>query len=50
MTTDANLIAAAADLLKQLEHAVRWFDQLKPADINRYKAVIAKAKGEKCSN
>lgn len=34
------------ELLKELEHAVRWFDQITPADVARYKAAIAKAKGE----
>lgn len=42
---DARLIAAAPDLLKQLQHAVRFFDQLNPSDIERYLAVIAKATG-----
>jgi hypothetical protein len=42
---NARLIAAAPELLKELEHAVRWFDQLNPADIARYRAVIAKATG-----
>jgi len=40
---DARLIAAAPELLRELEHAVRWFDQLTSADIARYEAVIAKA-------
>ena len=42
---DALLIAAAPDLLKQLQHVVRFFDQLNPSDIERYLAVIAKATG-----
>lgn len=42
---NGHLIAAAPELLEQLQHAVRWFDQLKPEDIERYRAVIAKATG-----
>jgi hypothetical protein len=42
---DARLIASAPDLLAALEHAVRFFDQLKPEDVARYRAAIAKATG-----
>lgn len=31
-----------AELIAALEHAIRWFDQLKPEDIARYLAIIAK--------
>lgn len=34
-----------ADLLEMLKHAVHWHDQLTPADIARYEAVISKAEG-----
>lgn len=47
-TDDAEAVLRAAgfpDLLRELQHAVRWFDQLTPADIQRYRAVIAKATG-----
>jgi hypothetical protein len=43
---NARLIAAAPDLLRELQHAVHWFDQLTPEDVARYRAVIAKATGE----
>lgn len=33
------------ELLDALKHAVHWHDQLTPADIARYEAVIAKAEG-----
>jgi len=42
---DKRLIAAAPDLLKQLQHVVRFFDQLNQSDIDRYSAAIAKATG-----
>lgn len=42
---NARLIAAAPELLEALEHAVRWFDQLKPEDIARYRVSIEKATG-----
>lgn len=42
---DGLLLAAAPDLLEALQHAVRWFDQLKPEDIARYRIAIAKALG-----
>ena len=42
----ADVLAAAPDLLKMLEHVVRWFDQLQPVDVKRYQAVIAKARGQ----
>lgn len=42
---DKLLIAAAPDLLKQLQHVVRFFDQINPADVERYRAAIAKATG-----
>jgi hypothetical protein len=34
-----------AELLVALQHAVRWFDQLKPEDIARYRVAIARATG-----
>lgn len=40
------LASAAPDLLKELQHVVRWFDQITPADVARYRAVITKATGE----
>lgn len=40
---NAYLIAAAPELLEALQHAVHWFDQLKPEDIARYRIAIAKA-------
>lgn len=40
---NARLIAAAPELLETLQHAIHWHDQLTPADIARYEAVIAKA-------
>jgi hypothetical protein len=43
---NARLIAAAPDLLRELQHAVRWFDQIKPDDVARYRAAIAKATGK----
>ena len=42
---NARLIAAAPDLLAHLQHVVRFFDQINPADVARYRAVIAKATG-----
>lgn len=42
---NAALYAAAPDVLAALQHAVHWFDQLKPEDITRYRAAIAKATG-----
>ena len=42
---DRELIAAAPELLEALQHVVLWHDQLTPTDIERYKAVIAKATG-----
>lgn len=46
---DANvrLAASAPDLLKQLQHVVRFFDQLNQSDIDRYRASISKATGSK---
>lgn len=49
---DARLISAAPDLLEALEDAVSWFCQLDDwsgvgdPNIGKYKAAIAKAKGE----
>jgi hypothetical protein len=43
---DARLIAAAPELLAELQHFVFFYDQLKPEDLARAKAVIAKATGE----
>ena len=40
------LIAAAPELLAQLQHAVRWHDQLNSVDIERMRGVIAKAEGK----
>ena len=40
---DHYLCAAAPDLLAQLSHVVRFWDQLTPEDIERYKSVISKA-------
>jgi len=37
------LAATAPELLADLQHVVRWFDQLTPDDIARYRATIAKA-------
>lgn len=42
---DGLLIAASPELLEALQHAVHWFDQLKPEDIARYRIAIAKATG-----
>ena len=42
---DGLLIASAPELLEALQHVVRWFDQLKPEDIARYRVAIAKATG-----
>jgi hypothetical protein len=39
------LAAEAPELLKHLQHAVRFFDQLTKADADRYRAAIAKATG-----
>jgi hypothetical protein len=39
------LAAEATELLKHLQHAVRFFDQLTKADADRYNAAIAKATG-----
>lgn len=41
----ARLIAAAPELLDQLKHALRYWDQLTQADAERYRAVIEKAEG-----
>jgi hypothetical protein len=38
-------VNAHDDLLAQLQHAVRWFDQLTAADVERYRAAIARATG-----
>ena len=43
---DARLIATAPELLAELQHVVFFYDQLKPEDLARAKAVIAKATGE----
>jgi hypothetical protein len=43
---DTHLIAAAPELLAELQHFVFFHDQLKPEDIARAKALIAKATGE----
>jgi hypothetical protein len=40
---DAHLISAAKELLAELQHAVRFFDQLTPNDVARYRIAIAKA-------
>jgi hypothetical protein len=42
---NATLFAAAGDMLTELRHMVRWHDQLKPDDISRARAAIAKAEG-----
>lgn len=42
---NARLIAAAPDLLAALENALRWHDQLRPDDVARMRAAIAKAAG-----
>lgn len=42
----ARLMRAAPDLLAALQHAVHWFDQLKPEDIARYRVAISKAIGD----
>jgi hypothetical protein len=42
---NAMLFAAATDLLRELQHAVHWFDQITQDDVARYKAAIAKATG-----
>ena len=44
---NARLIAAAPELLDQLKHALRFWDQLTMADAERYRAAIAKAEGRK---
>ncbi len=41
----ATKIEEANELLKHLQHAVRFFDQLTKADADRYGATIAKATG-----
>lgn len=41
----AQCLNAHDDLVAQLQHAVRWFDQITPADVARYRAAIAKATG-----
>lgn len=33
------------ELLAALQHVVRWFDQLKPEDVARYRVAIAKVTG-----
>lgn len=38
-------IAALPDLINALTHAVRWHDQLQPADITRMRAALNKAEG-----
>jgi hypothetical protein len=43
---NAQLIAAAPDLLAALKHLVHWHDQLSPADIAKAESVIAKAEGQ----
>lgn len=42
---DSHESAIAVEVLEALQHAVRWFDQLKPEDIARYRIAIAKATG-----
>ena len=42
---DAALIAAAPELLAELQHALRFWDQLGPADAARMQSVINKATG-----
>lgn len=37
--------AGVAELIRELKHAAHWFDQLTPADAERYRAAIAKATG-----
>lgn len=39
------LASAAPYLLKELQHAVRWFDQITPTDVARYRAAISNATG-----
>ena len=34
-----------AEMLAELQHVVRWFDQITPVDIKRYSALIAKVTG-----
>jgi hypothetical protein len=43
---NARLIAAAPELLDNLQHAVRFFDQLTKDDVDRYRAAISRATGE----
>jgi hypothetical protein len=33
------------ELVRELKHAAHWFDQITPADAERYRAAIAKATG-----
>jgi hypothetical protein len=42
---DAQLIAAAPQLLLQLQHMVRWHDQLSAVDVANAKTVLLKATG-----
>lgn len=42
---NARLVAAAPDLLEALTFAVRFFDQLTPADAERMRKVLVKAGG-----
>lgn len=36
----------AADLLRELQHAARWFDQLTAGDAQRYRVAMVRATGE----
>lgn len=43
---NARLMAASPELLESLQFAIRFFDQLTPADAERMRAVVAKATGD----
>lgn len=42
---NGRLMAAAPDLLDALQFAIRFFDQITPADAERLRLVVAKATG-----
>jgi len=42
---DLQLTAAAPELLKELQFAIRFYDQLTPGDVARMSKVVAKATG-----
>lgn len=44
---NARLITSAPDILEALKFAIRFHDQITPADVERMRAVVAKATGEK---